>query len=144
MLTGNFFFAAECDSPLAMSIPDSKWSASATADRSKYGAHLARLSNTADTVGWCFSSSKETKRPFIQVSLVHHLLTLNLSDWPLTSCLNGFLHKQGKLMSSAPSSLRLELIFFWIPTPMSKLIKLMSIQESPRFLGTLFLSRKRE
>jgi len=71
--------SAECDSPLAMSIPDSKWSASATADRSKYGAHLARLSNTADTVGWCFSSSKETKRPFIQVDLGQNMRVTAIS-----------------------------------------------------------------
>ncbi|KAJ7386776.1 DNA damage responsive protein [Desmophyllum pertusum] len=70
--------SAKCDSPLGMSIPDDKWSASSTTDRSTFGAHLGRMNKSPDTVGWCSSTAKEEKA-FIEVDLGQNMRVTALS-----------------------------------------------------------------
>ena len=75
------FISPACDSPLAASVPDNRWTASSTLDTIKFGPHLARLSNTVETVGWCSPFSKEKKkRPFIQVRIFRFILRLFCID----------------------------------------------------------------
>lgn len=80
ILASGYDYQSECDSPLAASVPDNRWTASSTLDPIKFGPHLARLSNTVETVGWCSPSSKEKKkRPFIQLDLGQNMRITALS-----------------------------------------------------------------
>ena len=61
------YYLGKCDSPLGISLPDDRWSASSTSDRITFGAHRGRMNNSPDTVGWCSSTVKEEKA-FIEVT----------------------------------------------------------------------------
>ena len=64
----HFVYSTEkCDSPLGLSLPDNRWSASSTSDGRTFAAHFGRLNNSPDTVGWCSSTAKEEKA-FIEVT----------------------------------------------------------------------------
>lgn len=70
MMYINFYFlysSEKCDSPLGISLPDNRWSASSTSNRVRFGAHRGRMNNSPDTVGWCSSTAKEEKA-FIEVT----------------------------------------------------------------------------
>ncbi|XP_078376446.1 epithelial discoidin domain-containing receptor 1-like isoform X1 [Oculina patagonica] len=70
--------SGKCDSPLGISLPDGRWSASSTSDRVMFSAHRGRMNNSPDTVGWCSSTAKEEKA-FIEVDLGQNMRVTALS-----------------------------------------------------------------
>lgn len=70
--------SGKCDSPLGLSLPDNRWSASSTSDSRTFAAHFGRMNNSPDTVGWCSSTAKEEKA-FIEVDLGQDMRVTALS-----------------------------------------------------------------